>query len=99
MSGTRWFFFQLSAQPPDVTVDRSRARIALVTPYLVEKLIARDNSSGIVDQISQDHESLARKGNQPPLMVDFHGREIYGHLSELKSAPRTRIRELGPRYI
>src|SRR5260370_7429764 len=49
--GTGRFGFQFLAQPQNVVVDRASRRITPVSPHFIQKLIPRDHSSCILEEI------------------------------------------------
>jgi hypothetical protein len=84
MFGMGRFCFQFSTQLQNVVVDRTSARIALVSPHFVEKFIPGDHPSGILDQVRQSFELLTCESNWLSLAMGFHGGEVYRHFPKNK---------------
>jgi hypothetical protein len=70
------------AKSQDVVIDGASGRIVLITPNLIEKLFARNDSTSGRSKIFQQLEFLCRKRDQPSGVSGFHTGEIDAGLAK-----------------
>ena len=68
--------FEFLAKSQDVVIDGASGRIVLITPNLIEKLFARNDSASGRSKIFQQLEFLCRKRDESSGVGGFHTGEI-----------------------
>src|ERR1051326_4944740 len=68
---------QLLAEVQDVGIHRTRGRIGVVTPYVVQELIAGNNPLRILREILQQFQLLRGHGDRAIAADHFHLQEIH----------------------
>src|SRR4249919_1282478 len=74
--------FEFLAKAKDVVINGASGRIVLITPNLVQKLFARNDSTSGGSEIFQQLEFLCRKRDESSGMRGFHAGEINASLAK-----------------
>src|ERR1051325_4685395 len=83
-----WIFLQLLPQLQNMIVDGASGRIALVSPNLVEELLAGDYPILVLNEESQNLELLGGQWNRFSCLSQFHLGKIYRDVVESKNLGR-----------
>src|SRR6202790_5262562 len=84
MHGACGIEFQFLAQPQNTVVNRSRTRIVLVSPYIIEEFFARNHAARVLDQVFQGLKFPSREHNELAIPHRLHGGKIDGHITKHK---------------